>query len=273
MEAPQRLSSIWGWLPAFRAVAETEHLPTAAARLRVSPSALSRSVRLLEDRLGMRLFEREGRSLRLNEAGASLLAAVRQAMRGLDDAVSASPGALRGTVRIATSSDLCSLMVVPALLRLHVAHPDLRPVVEPLDAASVEERLLSGVLDVALSLDAVEGVGVVATQVGVVDLAEVRWRRASGQVPASRGRVEYDAAWSRDRGGAPTVVPDLASAVSLCRATGQCVTGPVSLFEAERGWQVTRRRGRRKVFALHRQPIGAHRRTEALLEALLGSPE
>ena len=56
-----RVSQLWSWLPAFRTVAETEHLPTAARMLELSPSALSRSVKQLEDSLGRPLFTREGR--------------------------------------------------------------------------------------------------------------------------------------------------------------------------------------------------------------------
>ena len=44
----ERVSRIWNWLPVFRAVAETEHLPTASELLYVTPSALSRTIRLLE---------------------------------------------------------------------------------------------------------------------------------------------------------------------------------------------------------------------------------
>src|SRR5690554_4873240 len=78
------LATIWNWLPAFRAVAESEHLPTAAARLHVSAPALSRTVRLLEEHLEVELFNRVGRRLVLNSAGEQLLSAVQEAMGGLD---------------------------------------------------------------------------------------------------------------------------------------------------------------------------------------------
>ncbi len=58
MERLRRVASFWNWLPAFRAVAETEHLPTAAEALFVSPSALSRAIRLLEKDVGQPLFRR-----------------------------------------------------------------------------------------------------------------------------------------------------------------------------------------------------------------------
>jgi LysR family transcriptional activator of nhaA len=53
----------------FWAVAKEGNLTRAARRLRVSQSALSTQIRQLEEQLGQPLFEREGRTLRLNEAG------------------------------------------------------------------------------------------------------------------------------------------------------------------------------------------------------------
>ena len=75
MKADKKLGDVWPWLPVFRVVAETEHLPTAAARLHVSPSALSRTIRLVEEALGEELFVRSARRIVLNSAGQRLLAA------------------------------------------------------------------------------------------------------------------------------------------------------------------------------------------------------
>ena len=63
MKLAQRVSQVWNWLPAFRAVAESEHLPTASKEANLSASALSRAVKLLEDDLGVSLFVREGLNL------------------------------------------------------------------------------------------------------------------------------------------------------------------------------------------------------------------
>ncbi len=53
----------------FREVAHEGHLTRAAQRLNVSQSALSAQIKQLEDRLGQALFERQGRTLKLTEAG------------------------------------------------------------------------------------------------------------------------------------------------------------------------------------------------------------
>jgi DNA-binding transcriptional LysR family regulator len=83
--ASVRISSFWNYLPAFIAVAEAGHLRNAARRMRVSPSALSRTIALLEHRIGYHLFERTNRRLRLTSAGERLLLALREGLLLLDD--------------------------------------------------------------------------------------------------------------------------------------------------------------------------------------------
>lgn len=130
MDRLVRLAQVWNYLPGFRAAAETEHLPSAAERLGVTPSALSRTLSVLEKTLGRQLFDRRGRKLILNDAGRSVLAQVREAMRGLDDTLGALESeVLSGPVRIASSSRLATTLLVRALPELTHAHPQLEPVV------------------------------------------------------------------------------------------------------------------------------------------------
>lgn len=150
MKRVRRLASLWSWLPAFRVVAETQHLPTAAEQLFVTPSALSRSIRLLEDELGAALFDRLGRRLVLNEAGQELLRATRAAMRRLDDAVSAlTEEGLLGAFRIAGPSPYLQL-TLPALKLLSREHPRFVPHLTSADPAACNAALLAGSLDLAL---------------------------------------------------------------------------------------------------------------------------
>jgi DNA-binding transcriptional LysR family regulator len=151
VDRTRRLIAFWNWLPAFRAVAETEHLPTASEMLRVSPSALSRTIRLLEDALDEVLFERRGRSLILTDAGRELLVSVRRAMRILDDGVERLAGArFRGALKVACPGPFASIYVLPALEILRASHPDLVPELNAVGSEAANAALLAGDLDVAL---------------------------------------------------------------------------------------------------------------------------
>jgi DNA-binding transcriptional LysR family regulator len=81
-----RIQCIWPYLPAFVAVAEAQHLRGAARELRVSPSALSRAVSILEHRIGYPLFERRNGRMHLNALGVRLHYAVRKIIQHVDDA-------------------------------------------------------------------------------------------------------------------------------------------------------------------------------------------
>lgn len=151
LKLSQRATQIWNWLPAFRAVAESEHLPTASKEVHLSPSALSRAVRLLEDDLGVELFVREGRQLELTEAGRRLLGASRSAMRSVEaalDQILSSEGA--GDVRIAAPGPYCSVFVLPAMRRLRETFPDLVPHLSSASANASERLLADGALDIAV---------------------------------------------------------------------------------------------------------------------------
>jgi DNA-binding transcriptional LysR family regulator len=84
---PVNIQCVWAYLPAFLAVAEAQHLRRAALDLRVSPSALSRSISILEHRIGHALFERSGGRMRLNALGERLHSTVRQVIQLIDGAV------------------------------------------------------------------------------------------------------------------------------------------------------------------------------------------
>ncbi len=74
-------------LTAFVAIAEQRSFARRARALAVSPSALSHSMRSLEARLGVRLFNRTTRSVALTEAGEHLLRRVGPALSDLENAV------------------------------------------------------------------------------------------------------------------------------------------------------------------------------------------
>ena len=151
MKRGQRVRDLWSWLPAFRAVAETEHLPSAARALHVSPSSLSRAVSLLEADLGRELFDRVGRRVALNDAGRELLSATRLAMRSVDEAiVRLGPGRMVGSISISVPGPYAPIYVLPALSLLTREHPELLPELHSHPVTTVPQALHTGRLDLAL---------------------------------------------------------------------------------------------------------------------------
>lgn len=116
-------------LLAFVAVARDRSFTQAAARLGASQSALSRTVRRLEDHIGVRLFTRTTRSVSLTEAGERLLATVAPRLDEIESEMVAL-GALRerpaGTVRITASDHAAETLVWPKLARVLRDYPDIR---------------------------------------------------------------------------------------------------------------------------------------------------
>ncbi|GKH47982.1 LysR family transcriptional regulator [uncultured Anaerotruncus sp.] len=73
----------------FRAVAQTENISQAAEKLLISQPALSKAISLLEDEVGVALFQRSGRRIALNEYGHAFLKYAELAIDAVDRGVSA----------------------------------------------------------------------------------------------------------------------------------------------------------------------------------------
>ncbi|WP_164019975.1 LysR family transcriptional regulator [Pyxidicoccus trucidator] len=113
-------------LNAFLSVARRRSFTAAAVELGISASALSQSVRQLEERLGVALLTRTSRSVALTEAGRRLLEnagpGVDQALEALKTA-SAQPGEVTGKVRLTVPSISVPFIIKPVLPRLLARHP------------------------------------------------------------------------------------------------------------------------------------------------------
>ena len=167
MDRHELLTQIWNWLPAFRAVAETQHLPTASSRLHVTASALSRTIALIEDRVGQPLFTRSGRNILLNQAGVMLLESVKRAERAIDEGLGNLSGdPMAGPVYLSTLGVFSNHYVLPVLLELKKAHPSLLPVISVLRASEANEGLSRGQLDLAFYYDAVQRDGLAISEIG-----------------------------------------------------------------------------------------------------------
>src|SRR6266511_1098362 len=114
---------------AFLAVAKERSFTRAAAQLGVSQSALSHTIRGLEERLGLRLLTRTTRSVAPTEAGERLLLNVGPRFEEIDAELTAltelreTPA---GTIRITTGEHSAETILWPALAELLPRYPDIK---------------------------------------------------------------------------------------------------------------------------------------------------
>jgi DNA-binding transcriptional LysR family regulator len=115
-------------LLAFLAVARERSFTKAAAKLGVSQSALSHTIRGLEERLGVRLLTRTTRSVSPTEAGERLLLTAGPRFEEIEaelTALSALRDKPAGTIRITASEHAADTLLWPVLRELLPAHPDI----------------------------------------------------------------------------------------------------------------------------------------------------
>jgi DNA-binding transcriptional LysR family regulator len=113
-------------MSALVAVAERASFAKAALHLGISRSAVSETIRGLEERLGVRLLNRTTRSVALTEVGERLLSQLRPALQGLEDAVESmnvfrdKPG---GNLRLTVPRPAARSIIEPKLAKFLAAYP------------------------------------------------------------------------------------------------------------------------------------------------------
>src|SRR5881396_2105378 len=116
-------------LLAFLAVARERSFTKAAAKLGVSQSALSHTIRGLEARLGLRLLTRTTRSVSPTEAGERLLQTVGHRFEEIEaelEALSELRDKPAGTIRITAGEHAVNSILLPALMKLLALYPDIK---------------------------------------------------------------------------------------------------------------------------------------------------
>jgi DNA-binding transcriptional LysR family regulator len=140
----------WGSLAAFAVVAEERSFTRAAARLGVSPSALSHTMRRLEEKLGVQLLARSTRSVSTTQAGERLLARLNPAIGEISSAVEQLgelSGRPSGHIRISAPGEAARRVIAPALPTFVEAYPDIvvEVLIEQAFTNIVERRLDAGI--------------------------------------------------------------------------------------------------------------------------------
>lgn len=121
----QNVSDLLGFL----AVARERSFTKAAAKLGVSQSALSQTIRGLESKLGLRLLTRTTRSVSPTAAGERVLASVGSRFEEIEaelDALSELREKPAGTIRITAGEHAAYTVLSPALVKLLPSYPDIK---------------------------------------------------------------------------------------------------------------------------------------------------
>jgi DNA-binding transcriptional LysR family regulator len=165
----------------FIAVAEELNFTRAAERVHIVQSALSSSIRVLEEELQARLFTRSTRQVQLTPAGRAFLEKAREILRAIDisrETVADIQGLRSGSLSIGTVHSLPAFLDLPSLIaRYHANNPGIEVRLRQGDSASLMEQLRAGRLDLAFLplLDAPDDIvtGIIACEdlVAVTPLA------------------------------------------------------------------------------------------------------
>lgn len=137
----------------FVAVAESEHISRAAASLYLTQGAVTQQIRNFEQAVGVQLLERDGRGIRLTDAGRTLAEACRAALRAvevIEDSAQALKQLQAGSLHIGASPTCATYYLPPYLSEYMGRHPavKLSIIVEP--SADLNRKVLSGALDCAV---------------------------------------------------------------------------------------------------------------------------
>lgn len=138
----------------FLAVADEAHFRRAAERLYVTQPTLSVQVQELEKELGVALFDRIGRRVRLTQAGQVFRGYAERALGVLEDgktALAEIDGMVRGSLAVGVVQTVNAYLIPPVIARFSTDYPNVRLRGEELAAGEIERGLLDGSLDLGIS--------------------------------------------------------------------------------------------------------------------------
>lgn len=197
----------------FIEVAERQHLTQAAAALFLTPSAVSSSIKALEDRYGTALFNRVGRRIELSAAGRIFLAEAKRALasaRAAQQTLSELGTLRRGALAIHASQTIASYWLPRLLVRFSQAYPAIDLTLEVGNTDQVAQAILLGGADLGFIEGVIDEPALSSVAVGQDRLVVV---------------VAPDHPWA---GGAPLGAADLIQAQWILRENG---SGTRSAFE------------------------------------------
>ncbi|WP_209007285.1 LysR family transcriptional regulator [Roseibium litorale] len=140
----------------FSVVAEAGSIRAASRELNVASSAINRQILWLEDSLGLQLFERVGRRLRLSQAGETLLAHVKRTYSDFDATVAqldALKGLRRGTVSIASVESFSETLLPDLVTTFRSRYPGIHVSVTVTSSQEAARLVEAAEADVGFTFD------------------------------------------------------------------------------------------------------------------------
>src|SRR5712691_10268673 len=137
----------------FARIAELGSITRAAAHLRLAQPALTRHVQRLEEELGVALFTRANRGVRLTEAGQLLLESSIRILRDVErtgDEIRAQDAHPSGRIILGITPTLCPILVPELFARMRRDFPRVELKVMHAGMVRLEEFVIDGRVDVAL---------------------------------------------------------------------------------------------------------------------------
>jgi len=134
-------------------LAQTRHFTRAAAELHVAQPALSKHIRSLEDGLGVRLFDRTRRVVRLSRAGEQLLEPARRVLAAVDDVQDLAgqiKHGMRGEVRVGVTPTAPASLLADVMSAFRRRHPTLTCRATQASSEDLLDAIERGAIDVAL---------------------------------------------------------------------------------------------------------------------------
>jgi len=178
----------------FLAVVDEGGVTRAADHLHVAQPSLSQALRALEAELGVELFHRVGRGLRLSAAGEALIGPARQILRATDEARNAISGVLElrtGTLEIAALATLAVDPMATLIGRFRERHPGVQfRVLEPESADGVRALVRDGACELGAAHLPLRGDQLTAHPLGEQELLFVLPGEAAPEVDRPLGARE-----------------------------------------------------------------------------------
>ncbi|MBN9425144.1 MAG: LysR family transcriptional regulator [Burkholderiales bacterium] len=137
----------------FVTVADELNFTAAASRSSITQSALTAAIRSLEQALGLRLFDRSTRKVRLTEEGVTLLAVAKRLLEDFDTSLTgvlSMVERLRGHVSLSLTPPFLAYVGTPALIRLSRTHPGVTVRLADYPEERAVPAVLAGALDFAV---------------------------------------------------------------------------------------------------------------------------